>query len=111
MHLAKDVDVEFTRGGDAVDADNPWKVRWTPAPGGVYPSFKGEMRVRPNSTDGTAFLDMHGSYEPPLGAAGAAFDAVLGHRIAEATIRSLIASMAADMKSRYQREHVTGAGR
>jgi hypothetical protein len=38
-------------------------------------------------------LDLDGKYEPPLGPLGAAFDAVFGHRIAEATANVLLESV------------------
>jgi uncharacterized membrane protein len=35
-------------------------------------------------------LEIEGNYEPPGGVAGAAFDAILGHRIAAESIHDLL---------------------
>lgn len=42
---------------------------------------------------------LKGTYQPPLGVFGAAFDAVVGHRIAQMTARSLIATIADSIAS------------
>jgi hypothetical protein len=39
---------------------------------------------------GETQLDFSGKYRPPLGVVGAAFDAMLGHRIAEATVHRFL---------------------
>ena len=46
-------------------------------------------------------LDFLGRYEPPLGIVGGALDAVVGYRIAEASVHRLVADVAD-----YLREHV-----
>jgi hypothetical protein len=43
---------------------------------------------------GETQLDFQGEYQPPLGAVGAAIDAVIGHRIAEAAIHRFVAEIA-----------------
>ena len=44
---------------------------------------------------------LNGSYEPPLGAVGAAFDAVVGHKIAENTARNLLAVIADSIEADF----------
>jgi len=39
-------------------------------------------------------LDFLGQYEPPLGLLGGAMDAVVGHRIAEASVHRLVSDVA-----------------
>lgn len=39
-------------------------------------------------------LDLSGEYRPPLGVAGAVFDAVLGHRVAEAAVHRFVEEIA-----------------
>ena len=46
-------------------------------------------------------LDFSGQYEPPLGAVGDAVDALVGHRIAEASVHRFVTDVA-----RYLREHL-----
>ena len=64
------------------------EVSWHPV-SGPYPSFHGKLyawRGDPRSCR----LEIEGNYEPPGGIAGAAFDAILGHRIAAESIHDLL---------------------
>jgi hypothetical protein len=64
-------------------------ILWQPHDGGPYPTFRGVLSVEEEG--GThCRLDLDGSYEPPLGIAGAVFDAVVGHRIAVSAARTLL---------------------
>jgi hypothetical protein len=103
-HLSKIVRVTYAPAVDQMHFDEPWQVRWTPEPGGIYPSFEGEIRVRADENYEWAVLELTGKYTPPLGAAGQVFDALAGRQIAEATARSLLTSIAAKMEARYLHE-------
>lgn len=95
-----------------LDADNiepAWLIRWSPEPGGIYPSFKGRLRAYANESDGTTILELTGNYAPPLGAAGLAFDHVLGRKITSDTAHDLLANLAAEMKARYAFEEAREA--
>lgn len=83
------------------DAESTWKIRWTPEPGGIYPSFEGKISAYVNERDGTTILDLSGRYTPPLGLAGEAFDHVLGRRLTSETAHDILANLAAQMKTRY----------
>lgn len=72
-------------GNDSFD------VRWEPSGGGVFPHFSGTLSVENNEDYESFSLVLKGTYDPPLGPAGQAFDAALGHRIAIATARDLLA--------------------
>jgi hypothetical protein len=65
------------------------KVNWHPI-SGPYPTFKGKLFAW-RGICRSCRLEIEGGYEPPGGVAGAAFDAVLGHRIAAETIHDLLA--------------------
>ncbi len=52
-----------------------------PHDGGPYPVFRGTLNAE-EETGMLSRLDLDGEYVPPLGIAGAVFDAVVGHRIA-----------------------------
>ena len=58
---------------------------WEAEGGGAFPAFTGSLSA---ADEGAGFcrLDLDGAYSPPLGPAGALFDAVLGKRIAQATV-------------------------
>ncbi|MGI9518702.1 MAG: hypothetical protein ACR2NP_16715 [Pirellulaceae bacterium] len=61
---------------------------------GLFPVMKGELAFYPISAKETQ-LDFQGDYEPPLGILGKAIDAMVGHRIAEASVHHFISEVAA----------------
>jgi hypothetical protein len=67
-------------------------VSWTPKDGGPYPSFSGTLSVAEDGA-GWSRIEIDGSYRPPFGIAGAAFDAAVGQRIAQATASELLAEL------------------
>jgi hypothetical protein len=99
--IEKDVIVTFGEGADPLHFDQPWTVEWTPRGGGPYPDFEGTLTVRADEDYASSVLELQGRYEPPLGAAGAAFDAVLGSRIASATAREFLRRLGQDIEERY----------
>lgn len=102
--IERRVRVNYERGKDPMHFDEPWRVRWTPEEGGPYPDFEGELTVRADETYNDAILELRGTYTPPLGLAGKAFDAVAGFRIAAKTTRGLLASLGGRMEARYRSE-------
>jgi hypothetical protein len=60
---------------------------------GLFPLMKAELSVYPLSPDETQ-LDFFGHYEPPLGALGDAVDAVVGRRVAEASVHRFVEDVA-----------------
>ncbi|MGA2392191.1 MAG: hypothetical protein ABSH03_02435 [Candidatus Lustribacter sp.] len=64
------------------------EVSWHPV-SGPYPSFHGKLYAWRGDTR-SCRLEIEGNYEPPGGIAGAAFDAILGHRIAAESIHDLL---------------------
>lgn len=101
VDLSKDVDVVVTRAVDSMHFDQPWKVRWTPHGGGPYPSFTGDLTVRADEDWDVAALELSGSYEPPLGIVGKAFDALLGSRLAVTTAEALLTEIGDRLIRRY----------
>lgn len=74
------------RGGVAV-----LTLRWqaTGAVGGLFPVLDADLTLIPHGENAT-LLGLDGVYGPPAGAFGAALDRALLHRIAAATVRSLL---------------------
>ena len=101
LELVKDVLVTFAPSADPMHFDRPWHIHWRPQ-AGPYPEFDGELTVRADETYESACLELTGSYRPPGGVPGAAFDWVAGSRIASATARALLARLGDAMTSRYQ---------
>jgi uncharacterized membrane protein len=83
--------------------DQPWRIRWKPQ-GGPYPEFEGELVVRADETWETSRLELRGSYRPPGGIAGAAFDLVVGGRIASSTAQALLRRLGDEMETRYRHD-------
>lgn len=65
-----------------------------------FPQMTSVLTVYPLTATETQ-LDFAGTYDPPLGAVGDAMDALVGHRIAEASVHRFITDVA-----RYLREHL-----
>ncbi len=104
IELAKDVSVEYTVATGPAHIDRPIGVRWKPLPGGIYPSFEGELSVLPGEHSDTSILQLEGHYTPPLGIVGAGFDAAVGHKVAEATVHHLLEGLASGIVAGYRAE-------
>jgi len=77
-------------------------LHWESADGGPYPAFDGQLVVAQDETYETCRLVIDGSYTPPGKVAGAAFDAVLGSRIASATAKELLERMRSFLQAGYE---------
>jgi hypothetical protein len=72
-----------------------WEASRAPS---LFPSMQHlELSAWPLSSDETQ-LEVVGEYHPPLGVVGDALDAVVGHRIAEATIHAFLDDVVEQMK-------------
>jgi hypothetical protein len=60
---------------------------------GLFPTMRAELSVYPLTATETQ-LDFGGTYDPPMGPVGDALDAVVGHRIAEASVHRFLADVA-----------------
>ena len=91
--LSRLVQVQFldpVEHGDAVTVG----MRWAAAgvAGGLFPVLDGDIELAAEG-EGTR-VTLTGVYRPPLGAVGAGLDRVLLHRVATATLGSLLAHLA-----------------
>ena len=64
----------------------------------LFPVMKGELAFYPITATETQ-LDFQGNYDPPLGILGKAIDAVVGHRIAEASVHHFVSEVAAWLRN------------
>lgn len=67
-------------------------LSWSPdtdRTSGLLPSLEADLEVVPVGTSETA-LTLRGRYEPPAGAFGRRVDALVLHRLAEATVRAFL---------------------
>jgi hypothetical protein len=77
------------------------EIKWRAYDGGLYPIFRGTRTVE-DEVGTYCRIDLDGSYEPPLGLAGVAFDSVLGHRIAVAAARELLAEIKTGLEQGFK---------
>jgi hypothetical protein len=66
-----------------------------------FPTMQARLNVSPVSDEETR-LEFVGEYEPPLGLVGQAFDAVVGHQIAESSIRHFVREVAGYLRTRLE---------
>lgn len=75
--------------------DLEWKAARAP---GLFPLMKAQLLVYPLTATETQ-LELSGAYEPPLGLLGGAVDAVVGHRVAEASVDRFVKHVATHLRS------------
>jgi len=84
------VDAPGHVSGDAVSFDLEWQADTN---AGLFPSMKAKLvayALGPNETQ----LDLVGHYQPPGGVLGDAADRLVGHRIAEASVKRFLDDVA-----------------
>jgi hypothetical protein len=59
----------------------------------LFPLMNGELSVYPLTSTETQ-LDFFGVYRPPFGAVGKTMNAIVGHRIAEASVHRFVGDVA-----------------
>jgi hypothetical protein len=65
--------------------------------GWLFPTMTANLDVYPLSAHETQ-LDFQGVYDPPLGVIGELGDALVAHRVAEATVKEFLRTIAAHMR-------------
>jgi hypothetical protein len=63
----------------------------------LFPLMRADISIYPLTATETQ-LDFWGQYEPPLGALGKAVNAVIGHRIAEASVHRFVSDVARHLR-------------
>jgi hypothetical protein len=82
--------LEPARRGATITIPLRWEA--TGAAGELFPVLDADLILTRHGDDQT-LLTLTGSYRPPLGRAGAVLDKTIMHRLATATIRSLLESL------------------
>ena len=67
-----------------------WEAATTPR---LFPLMKGELSVYSLTSTETQ-LDFSGVYDPPFAAVGRTMNAIVGHRIAEASVHRFVSDVA-----------------
>jgi hypothetical protein len=72
---------------------------------GLFPLMKAELSIYPLTPTETQ-LDFLGYYEPPFGVVGEAMNAIVGHRIADASVRSFVNDVAGYLRQTLSQQRV-----
>lgn len=107
VEIAHPVRVSVRRRRDQQNLNDEIAISWKASEDGlVYPAFSGWLIVWSEDQPKRSFIELRGTYEPPLGNAGVIFDAAVGRRIAEHTARLFLEDLrkAVDEKRRTGRE-------
>jgi len=99
--LAHHVIVSF-RKTKGLNETTVFEIHWESADGGLYPVLDGTLTIAEDETYESCRLILEGKYTPPGWVAGAAFDAVLGSRIADATAKELLERMRSFLLAGYE---------
>jgi uncharacterized membrane protein len=95
------VEVRYVGTRDAKAEPDALEISWSPTGTAAFPSFNGTMHANAEG-DSQCRLAIRGGYTPPGGIAGAAFDAVLGRRIAEATVTAMLERLRVAAEADYR---------
>jgi hypothetical protein len=104
IRVAKDIEIavnniEESDSGVQSDRRTRLVIEWAASNSpGMFPLMKAELAVYPLTATETQ-LDFSGNYEPPLGWLGSAVDAVVGYKIAEASVHRFVAQVAAYLRT------------
>ncbi len=102
LGVEREVDVSFVprhgHKGERLLHDELQFV-WEPVGGGPFPTFKGSLKMQPLGLKTEIVLS--GEYQPPFGALGEAFDAVIGKRISEATAKMLLETLQQELEEDF----------
>jgi hypothetical protein len=89
--MSKLVEVHLATRGEAAVLALRWEAT---GPGGrLFPALDADIWLTPAGEHSTR-LSLAGVYRPPLAAVGPGLDRAVLHRVADATVRSLLARMA-----------------
>ena len=96
VEVSKDIEItirgvneEKTSGGElsrVTHVDLEWHAAENP---GLFPAMEADLKIYPLSHTETQ-IELVGTYDPPMGVLGSALDAMVGHRIAEASVHRFV---------------------
>jgi hypothetical protein len=101
LNLQRSAKATVTRIRAASDSSDTLAVTWEALGGGPFPRFEGTIAVKGDEDYNSFRLVLAGAYAPPLGAAGDAFNAVIGRGLALATARDLLGRMRDSIEASY----------
>jgi hypothetical protein len=100
LSLDREVRVEVWQDRDDQNLNDLIRINWAPEGSVVFPKLQGTLVVWADGNHNSSYLELDGTYDPPLGIAGQLFDEVIGHRIAETTAREFLKDLKRAIESR-----------
>jgi hypothetical protein len=86
--------IEETPGDTMSSPVTRLQLKWEAAEAAsLFPLMHAELSIYPLTATETQ-LDLSGHYDPPLGVLGSAVNAIVGHRIAEASVHRFVSEVA-----------------
>ncbi len=106
LELSRAVIVDFKKQRDTQNLNDEFAIHWKPEGTGPFPEFHGHLTVWSEDDPRRSFLEIEGTYEPPLGKlVGEAFDATIGHLIALRTAKMLLDDIKAGIERLHDEEN------
>lgn len=90
----------------SVVVDLAWEALRNP---GLFPTMLAQVEASALTATETQ-LEIRGEYSPPLGVVGAAVDAAVGHRIAEASVHHFLMDIVAQIQAELPEPSFTACG-
>jgi hypothetical protein len=104
LRLERSVGVTIQREIRVGEMVPTYVVRWEPSEPGPFPTFEGTLSVHGEDDYNSFTLAIEGAYEPPGGVVGAAFDGIIGARVAGACARNLLAQIAGEIEAAFAKD-------
>ena len=98
--LEREVRIEAREARDDQNLNNLIQIAWQPEGSVMFPRFEGTLVVWGEDDPGQSFVELAGHYTPPLGAAGQAFDEVIGYKIAQTTAQQFLGDIKREIEAR-----------
>lgn len=104
--IVRTVDARSARKIDTSGYTSRFQIAWqagATSRGLPTPGFTGDLVLSAGEDYAESLLQIEGSYDPPGGLAGRAFDEAVGRRIAHATLAALLAGIGDELRADHLR--------
>lgn len=111
--VTRSVSATTRRQPDSGNYSSRYLIAWDAgrtAGGLPTPGFSGTLSLHAGEDYGETALQLDGRYDPPGGAAGRAFDELVGRRIAHATMHALLDGVGTALRESHERIEATKSG-
>jgi len=103
--LARVVTAQTERVAGAANYSSRYRIRWEAGTsrGIPTPGFEGTLSLGAGEDYSETTIHLEGTYEPPGGAVGRAFDELIGRRFAHATLTALLSGVGEELRAEHER--------